>query len=136
MNKNIRIAKQLLKIAKDLTAASSGGYEVYVNSSLYQVCWSGDVDLFLMTMRGKITETENACNFIAKCVKRDHDKFVDAMKKNGYPFIEAYNEIYFDEINGKVWVFMKGNLQDAQNNDAIQKVCDSIGLPVRFEQVL
>ena len=127
--------EKLERIAKKLTA-SIDGYGLYVDSSLYTVCWSADVNDFItQVMNGEITVSNNGCNTAAKYVKEKHDKFVEAMRKNGYRYIEPYNKIYFTSFNGKVYVMMKGNLQDVQNRNTIQKVCGSINLPVKFERI-
>lgn len=87
-------------------------------------------------MTGEITVSSNGCNTAAKYVKEKHDKFVEEMKKNGYLYIEPYNKIYFYNNENKVYILMKGNLQDVQNNEVIRKVCDSINLPVKFESIV
>ncbi len=117
MKENIKLAKELVKVAKTLVASSTF---LYCNNSLFTVVVQSDEAI----LNGEVDNCTDGLKIMTSNLKNKVKKFIELMKKVGYRNVELYDkpaEIIFK--NGNFYIGCAGNLHDSQDNDAIKKCC-------------
>lgn len=122
MKENIKLAKELVKVAKQLFASSA---TLYCKNSLFTVVIQDSTSRFDGYMDDCIDDMKS----MASTIKNRAYKFVEAMDEMGYKNVELYRkpaEIWFK--NNNVYIAYGGNLHDSQDNEVIRKCCEKAKL--------
>ena len=127
MNKNVKIAKELMKLAKELKAGYPQ-FELTCKNSLFTLKMKMDVSDF----NSNNTTLKSFMHDMNYAVNVHFNDLIEKFKLDCsvvYPYIELYFEEHKFRFEGtKLIIYNKGNLQDIQQDDELEKICRKNGI--------
>ena len=127
MNKNIKIAKELLKLAKELKAGYPR-FELVCKNSLFIL----QMEMNVSDFNSNNTTLKSFMDDMNYAVNVHFNNLVEKFKLDCsviYPHIELYYEehkIYFEGEH--LIIYNKGNFQEKQQDDELEKICRRNGI--------
>lgn len=131
MKQNVIIAKELVKIAKELQANTFTEYKFSCNeNALFNYRIEFDLNNCILGGATTVNGLIKTINYMEKMFQNSFKKILDELKIS-YPYIE----VYFDEPkvkfeNENLVMFNKGHLHGEPLFDVLKEICNKNGIQI------